>query len=157
MSFKQSFVTGLTDVYPTNSGLPNSGAREPLGTIRYGNTNVYKYVQFSGTTTVAAGDPVCYVAFASDGLLQIVDDANTAFGAGVAMAAVASGTVQYGWIQIRGLAKLSNAPTGGPTIGQPLTTQGSTAAHVALVSAATQQTCGYFYGTGNYMACTFPN
>ena len=114
---QHTFLTSLTDVWSTQY--------DRLGAIRVENDKTYKYVKFTGTTTIAVGDVVCYVA--SDTTCQTVDGANTAVGAGVALAAVASGTVQYGWIQVSGVATLSTALAGTPAVGDELTTNGAAA------------------------------
>src|SRR3954462_8838806 len=122
----QAFKAALTDVDTT--------AQVPLGMVRYEDNKVYKYVKFSGTTTIAAGDVVCYVA--TDTLCQTVDGANTALGAGVAPVAVASGAVAYGWIQIGGVATLSAALAGSPAVGDGMTTAGAAAPAVTKSAAA---------------------
>jgi len=159
MGQKQTFVTPLNAVYAYNSSLPLNGAKEPLGTIRMENNAVYKYVQFSGTTAVALGDAVSYVAFASDGNAVIVDDAHTTLGAGLAMSAVATaGGVQFGWIQIKGVASTSQSPAGSPTLGQGLIISTSTNGQLTLATALTQQVVAWYYGsTGNgVVLCDFP-
>lgn len=157
---KQIFQTALTDVRVNPTTLP-----EALGTIRQGSGNkVYKYVQFSGTTVIAAGDVVCYVVAASDGNEVIVNAANTVFGAGVALAALAAGTIAAGavayatgWIQIRGLATLSTALAGAPSAGDMLTTSGATLPAVTLVNAVTKQACCQAYDVaGKKVICNFP-
>ena len=165
MGAKQIFRTALTDV--TIYGAGQTTTWDQLGTIRYENNAVYKYVAFSGTTTIAAGDVVCYVAAASDGSEVLVDGANTALGAGVAMAAVASGSVATGntyyatgWIQIRGLATVSTTVAGSPSIGYPLTTQGESAPACGAMSTtaatlATQQCVGFYY-SAKKIVCQFP-
>lgn len=130
----QAWKPALTDVDIT--------AQATLGTIQQDDNSVYKYVQFSGTTAIDAGDFLCYVTYASNPLLVIVDGANggSLVGAGVAVATVASGTVQYGWIQIRGLAVLEEAIGGSPSIGDALTHDGQSAGVLAVVSDADSQT-----------------
>lgn len=163
MGAKQIFRTGLTDVI-FYTAATQTVAWDLPGTIRYENNAVYKYVIFSGTNTIAAGDVVCYVAYASDGTLTVVDHANTEFGAGVAMAAVAagsavSGAVGYasGWIQIKGIATLGNALGGSPVLGQPLTTHSATAGEVTLVAAYTDPTVAFCYdATAKVIDCNFP-
>jgi len=102
------FTTALTDIDTT--------AQEPLGAIRDDVNHTYKYVKFSGTTAVAAGDFVAYVT--TDANYQTVDGAATILGAGVAVAAHASGSVTYGWMQIKGVAVTTTAITA--TLGYPL-------------------------------------
>ena len=146
MGQKQTFVTNLTDVFPTN--------KDGLGTIRAENNAVYKYVQFTGTTATNVGDVVCYVAPASDGQSVVVDKANSAMGAGVAMAAVPSGAVAYSWIQVKGIAVVSGAVPG--TNGQALTTTGATAGNVAVIGAFTHSSVGEAYDvTSRKMMCDF--
>jgi len=143
---KQTFVSNITDNTPDN--------KDGLGTIRAENNAAYKYVRFSGTTAVAVGDVVCYVAPAGDGNAQIVDKANTAMGAGVAMAVAASGAISHGWIQVKGIAIVSGAVPG--TNGQALTTQGATAGNVAVIGAFTHSSVGAAYDvTARKMFCDF--
>lgn len=145
---KQVFVTALTEV--------DNQAYDVPGDIRAENGNFYKYVKFTGTTTVAAGDVMCYVS--TDTTQTTVDGANTAFGAGVAMAAVASGTVQYGWVQIKGTATLSTAFAGtSPAVGDSMTTNGASAPAVTVAAAILNQVVGYIANVaGKIMSCDFP-
>ena len=146
MGQKQTFVTNITDYNTIN--------RDGLGTIRVENNAIYKYVQFTGTTAVAVGDVVCYVAPAGDGQAVIVDKANTTMGAGVAMVAVPSGAVAYTWIQVKGMAIVSGTVPG--TNGQALTTQGATAGNVAVIGAFTHSSVGAAYDvTARKMFCDF--
>lgn len=146
---KQVFVTALTDVL-----LATNGVQDNPGDIRIENGKVYKYVKFTGTTAVAAGDVVCYTT-AADGVT--VDDANTAMGAGVAMAAVASGSVQNGWIQVKGIATLSTAFAGTPAVGNKMTTAAATAPAVTKAAADTDFVAGMVLHVANkIMLCDFP-
>lgn len=145
MGQKSVFVSGLTQVDTFNSALALNGAREQLGTIRQENEFVYKYVQFTGTTPVAAGDFVCYVAKGVDGALVQVDKANTNVGAGVAQAAVPAGTVQFGWIQIAGLATINTAIGGGAADGNAVSSVGAAAGTVNLMAASSSFPVGFAY------------
>ena len=133
--FIESFKSALGDVDITSI--------EPLGTIRYERNSVYKYVKFSGTTAVAIGDALCYVI--SDLNMQTVDAANSAIGAGIACAVVAAGTVQYGWMQIEGVAILST--TTGAAAGNQLTNTGASAHALAVAAAVTNQIVGVLVST----------
>lgn len=158
MGQKQIFQTALTDVKINPTSYP-----EQLGTLRFENNATYKYVAFSGTTTIAAGAVLCYVAYATDATGTLVDAANTNFGAGVAMAALATGSkatgaVAYatGWIQIEGLAILSGTVTG--TAGQALTTIGATASNIVVSAALTSGVVAVMYDpTAKAVFCTFPH
>ena len=141
MGQRSVFVTGLTDIVLNPTSYPPDG----LGTIREENSATYKFVEFTGTTAVAAGDVVSYIAYngSTNPLNQKVDAANTAFGAGVAMAAVASGSAAsgavgyaFGWIQIRGYALLSTALGGSCVLGSALTTNGASDKALTLLDAA---------------------
>lgn len=157
MGQKQSFITGLTDVYPLTTGQPYSGAKDGVGTLRFENTAVYKYVQFSGTTAVNAGDVVCYVGTATDPNGVIVDNASTPMGAGVAMAAVPAGTAQFGWIQIKGFATVARALAGTPTAGQYLTTSGAAVGAMTLITSVSMEAVAIAYDvTNRKVQCDFP-
>lgn len=143
-----AFHAALTDV--------DSTAQVPLGAIYELDNKRYKYVRFSGTTTIAVGDFLCYVAAGSDGAEVIVDKANTAFGAGVAVAAVPSGAVAFGYIQISGLAVLSGAPAGAPAFGDNLTAAAAAAGNVTKNVGANTATVAQFY-TGNTVILDCPN
>lgn len=139
----QVFHAALTDV--------DSAAQCPLGAIYELDNKRYKYVKFSGTTAIAAGDFLCYVAAGSDGAEVIVDKVSTAFGAGVAQAVVASGAIAFGFIQISGLAVLSGTPAGSPAFGDNLTSAAAANGNVTKNAAANTATVGQFY-TGNTIA-----
>lgn len=136
MGRKLVFASALTDVA--------TAPKEALGTIREENNAVYKYVQFSGTTTVAAGDFCSYVIYASDPGLNIVDKATALIGAGLAMAAVASGTVQYGWIQIKGLGTLASAFGSGAN-GNAVTVIGASNGTLVVAAAVTNHIVGQIH------------
>jgi hypothetical protein len=129
----QSWHAALTDVDTT--------AQVTLGMLREDDNKVYKYVKFSGTTAIDAGDFLCYLTYATNPLLQIVDGANggSLVGAGVALADVASGAVAYGWIQIRGVAVLEEALANSPAIGDALTHDGQSAGVLSTVSDVDSQ------------------
>lgn len=148
MGMKQTYITGLTDLSATD--------KEGVGTIRRENAAAYKYVKFSGTTALHVGDVACYVAYASDGNAVIVDGANTAFGAGVVLVALGTGTVQYGWIQVRGLATLSTALSGSPTIGQALTTANAANYALDLGGTADGVVAWCYDATAKKVLCNFP-
>lgn len=158
MGQKQTFITGLTDVYPVTTGQPQASAKDSLGTLRFENAAVYKYVQFSGTTAVNAGDVVCYVGSASDPNGVIVDNASTAMAAGVAQAAVPAGAgAQLGWIQIKGFAVVARALAGTPTAGQYLTTSGAAVGAMTLITSVAMEACAIAYDVANRkIQCDFP-
>lgn len=152
MGIKQSFVTGLTDLYSTD--------KEGVGTIRYENNKVYKYVKFTGTTAIAVGQLVCYVAYATDSTGTVVDQAypNPGIAAGMALAAVGTGTVQYGWIQIQGLILSSDALGGSPAMGDSLVATGTTTATLTKVVTDNAQACAFCYdATAKAIMCDFPH
>lgn len=113
VGLKKIFVSALTDVKNTNV--------DGVGTLRFEGNSIYKFVQFSGTTAIAAGDPVYYVL--TDKTLGTVDDAHTALPAGIAVSSIGTlgtQTALYGWIQLSGIGTLSNTPSGTLAVGSPL-------------------------------------
>lgn len=146
----------VAQVFHANLSDLDTTAQVPLGAIYELDNARYKYVKFSGTTAIAVGDIVCYVAAGSDGNEQIVDGANTALGAGVALVAVGTGTVQYGWIQITGLTAVSTTVSGSPAFGDVVTTNGMTAPACGKSTAANMSGVGMFYAAKKIVA-EFPN
>lgn len=115
----------------------DSTAQEILGAIRYEDNKIYKYVKFSGTTALVAGQFVCYVL--SDETCTTVDSANSALGAGGALFSNSTtGTAYYGWIQIGGVFTMNSALTAGAA-GNKLTPIGSSAGKLDVAAAVTDQ------------------
>lgn len=154
---------GIKKIFRTPLNVVSTTDIEGVGTLRFEGASVYKWVKFTGTTAVAIGDVVCYVAYATDATGTVTDAANTNLGAGVAMCANPISTVGYGWIQVKGVSgTLSTALGGSPALGVPVTTNGASAKAVAAVSTtaatlATQQVVGWSYdSTGKQILCNFP-
>jgi hypothetical protein len=147
---KKVFITALTDVKTVD--------KEGVGTLRFEGARVYKWVQFSGTTAVAAGSVVCYVPTSGLNLNETsVDGANSNLGAGVSQAAVAAGTVQYGWIQIEGVATVTFTTGGTPAFGAGLTANGATAGGLTVATAVAQSIVGFMVDSANkVICCDFP-
>lgn len=120
-SMKKVFVTKLTDTSATDL--------EGIGVIRFEGAKVYKWISYnSGSGTVAAvansavvyhGDNAVVIDSAADVTMDITDGVITA---GVLQAIIANG--EYGWIQIKGVAILNAALTGGAD-GNALTSLGA--------------------------------
>lgn len=127
-----SFHAALTDLDTT--------PQVALGGLLEADNKTYKYVKFTGTNAIAVGDLVGYVA-SVDG--YTVDGAVGVAPAGVALAVVGTGTVYYGFIQIRGLCVAASAIAGGAADGQTLK-QGTYPAFT-LQTAATIQNAGVGY------------
>lgn len=125
------FTTALTDI--------DTAPQEYLKAIREEFNASYIYVRFSGTTAVAAGDPVCYVI--TDTTFGTVDGANSVNGAGIAMAAHPSGQVGYGWIQVAGLSIPITTLTSG-VAGNQVTNTGAANAALKIAAAVTDQVVG---------------
>lgn len=118
---KQTFVTRLADI--------DTVAKEVLGTLRYENNKVYKYVQIKNTTATVAGAAGSLVGYGAAGgytnNLVVIDltDADAApIAAGALQGTVTgtAGTSYYGWIQIKGAATLDTAVVNG-AIGSAFT------------------------------------
>lgn len=143
---------GFTQSFKVAIGAVDTVQQEDLGVIRYTENAVYKYVKFSGTTIVAAGDPVGYVI--TDTTLQTVDPASFAVPAGIATVAVPTGTVQYAWIQIGGINTAVNGIQGGPSAGAPLYMNASK--QLSAKSAVGQPEVGVFI-SGTIVQLYYPN
>jgi hypothetical protein len=155
MGQKQVFQTALTEVRFN----PVGAYPEQLGTIRMENNAVYKFVAFTGTTVIAAGDALCYVVFGTDPNLVVTDAANSIYGAGIAMAAVATGTIAAGalcyacgWIQIKGIAVCSTAFGGPPVAGNSLTNIGAANKVLQVMAAFTSPQVGICYNVAGRVA-----
>ena len=116
---KVLFETALTDVKSTDV--------EGVGTLRYEDEKVYRWVKNHAATVIAAKAPVCYDAGAV-GTIALFDSVETPvtadlmLSAGVAMTAFAiSGGVCYGWTQVQGYFKDAR-------VGSPATSSGLSAA-----------------------------
>lgn len=139
----------LTDIDTT--------AQCPLGAIREENAATYRYVKFTGSNTVSAGDVVCFVSGTFDNTL--VDVASSGYGAGVAQGVVTSGGgSQFGFIQTQGVATLRTAAAGSPAYGDPLMTGSSGQLTKALAVASgsvPNRICGFTL-SGAVVQCDFP-
>ena len=151
--FAQAFAPALTDV--------DTSAKAVLGVIRRDANRMYKYVQFGATRTtnvsgaLVAGDVVCYVigTTADLDLCTLVDEANSAVGAGVVVAAIAAtGGPFYGWIQIKGAATLSTTVGGSGAAGDAITTSGASAKAVTKRANENDQTVGVYVDATNKVA-----
>jgi len=117
MSLRTIFKTQLTDVDTT--------AKDTVGSLRWKDDKLYKYVQIKNVTTASgvAGDPVAY--FASTGftnsrvVIHLADADAQPIGAGLLCGTVTGtgGTAYYGWIQVRGEGTVPTAIQGTPVIG----------------------------------------
>lgn len=138
MAMRQIFKTQITDV--------DSTARDVVGSLRWENDKLYKYVKLANVTaTVAgvAGDPVAYKATYAAGValhtvvLDCTDaDAQTVcagFLAGTVAGVLA--TAYYCWIQLTGAVVVPTAIAGTPVIGSGvMMSSGSTDKTLTLVT-----------------------
>lgn len=120
MALRQIFKTQLTDVDTT--------ARDVVGSLRWENDKLYKYVKFTNTTAtvaVVAGDPVAYKATYAAGISvhTVVSDMTDADAqpvfAGCVCGTVAGvlATSYYCWVQLTGACVIPTAIAGTPVIG----------------------------------------
>lgn len=145
---KKVFVTALTDVRDSDV--------EGVGTLRQEGSRRYKWCKFSGANAVQAGDALCYDV--TDTNLDTVDLANSALGAGVAMAVHAAAKVTYGWIQLRGQAILRSALGGAVAVGSVVTNVGAAAGVMQLTAAATSLPAGIVVHVANKIVnLTYPD
>ena len=150
---KQQFLTALTDSFIPFTGV-GQAQYDNVGDIRIeaggSGQAVYKFVKFTGTTTSAIGDFVCY----TDTTLQLVDAANAAVPAGVAQCVITNPTAQFGWIQIQGKATLNTNFSTAPAAGNKVTNAGASAKTLKVAAAATDAHAGIALNTTNLVQLT---
>jgi len=110
---KRIFATGLTETLSYDA--------EGVGAIRFEGNKIYKYVKYNkGAGSIAAivGDVAYYYALAGDGVSGgyknnevTMDRTDGLVAAGVLQAIIAD--TEFGWIQIKGPATLTQALTAG--------------------------------------------
>lgn len=146
-------IAGIKTTWKSNIGDLDTTAQDDPGSIYYGESKTYKYVKFTGTTAITAGDVVSYTT--TDGFT--VDNANTTvLAAGVAVTSLSTGTVYYGWIQIGGVATLNQALAGTPAVGDALTSSGATAGAVTKNAADNTAVCCFALHVANKIVmCLF--
>ena len=154
---KQVFVTGLTE--------RGKVEKDTLGDIRWEGNKVYKYIKFDDGTVNAdgiAGEIAYYVLDTGYGANIVTSDlsdggtAGAVIGAGVLQAALKD--LEFGWIQIKGLATLTIALTAGAD-GNALTPQGSAdgTLDVVVTTVALGHICAYITDvTDKEILCDFP-
>lgn len=113
---KQIFVTGaVTESRPYRSDMANLGDVEGVGTLRWVDDKLYRWVQNRDDTALAAGDVVSHLMANAGNMLKWVTACATA-DFGTTAGVVASTTIDvgtttptvdysdggYGWIQIKG-------------------------------------------------------
>ncbi len=120
MALRQIFKTQLTDV--------DSTARDVLGSLRWENDTLYRYVLCDNVSGVAfvAGDPLCWKATHALGVAAFTVTSKISEAdaqpqvAGFAMATVTSTQAAAGvyiWVQLTGAVTVPTAITGTPVIG----------------------------------------
>lgn len=148
------FVSAIGDIDTT--------IRDTLGSIRYDVNGVYKYVQFGASRTgqataqLVVGDVVCYVIGTTSDLdlLTLVDEPNSAMGAGVVVGystdttgttvkVTTTGGPYYGWVKIEGVITLSAAAGGSAVAGDALTVGPVTTASAKQVTKRGNVADGY--------------
>lgn len=109
---------GMQQIFPTlldDVAQPSWGPQERLGTIRWEGNKCYKYVKYSkGSANLDAvvGYAVAYLASDTTLLTVTSDNSDTAgISAGVLISVIPD--LGFGWIQIKGLATLSQALESG--------------------------------------------
>ena len=158
MSWKQTFITGLTDT--------STSDLEGVGTIRReGPNKVFKWIRYNagaGSVAAIAGDVGYYYGVSADAVtggyensVITMDRTDAYMGAGVFQAIIADDS--YGWIQIKGPATLTQALTAGAD-GNALTHSGAGADGALDVSNAVTDTV-VAYATdisAKKIVCDFP-
>lgn len=126
--------SGIKKVFQTLLADTSSKDKEEVGTLRFEGNKVYKWVKYNngaGDVASIAGDVAYYYGVSGDAVtggyennVVTMDRTDAYLGAGVFQAIIADG--EYGWIQIKGPATLTNTLTAGAD-GNPLTHIGADA------------------------------
>ncbi len=128
MSRIASFHPALTDIDAT--------AQAKVTGILEGDNATYKYVKYTGSNGVAAGQVVSYVS--GNVALDTVDLVSNGLPAGLAQAPVVSGGgAQYGFIQIKGVALVNTIVAGSPGYGGALVGNTASAGGLTAATSAT--------------------
>jgi hypothetical protein len=123
---------------------------------------IYKYVKYEAATAATAGvaGEVAYYATVAVGdatgtiVTSDLSDSNE-IGAGVLQAALTDGT--YGWVQVKGIAKLTIALTAGAD-GRPLTAKGATDGTLDVTSTVSDVVCAVAIDVSEkIIMCDFPH
>jgi len=78
-------------------------AQEELGSLRFEDGNIYKYVQFKDNVTASIGGPAIYDGTSNYKVTVDMSEGVTDAYAGVALATQGATTDTYAWIQIYGM------------------------------------------------------
>ena len=149
---KRVFVTALDDVSATDD--------EGVGTIRFEGMNVYKYVKYddgAANLDLIPGDVVGYVSYPNGVVTGDQSSAVDIIGAGVSMGTVTV-DASYFWIQIKGLADLSQDVTAG-ALGNALTLVGAADKELDVSAVVTDAVVAYLVdatASAQQIACDFP-
>ncbi len=137
----QGNAPGLGDIYTAHDG------------------KVYKFVKYdSGTGPVAAvaGNVAYYYTLDGYKNVTVTSDLSDSIEIGAGVLQAAPGDGEYCWIQIKGAATLTTAPSGG-TDGDPLTPTGAGDGTLDLTTAVTDHICAYAGDiSDNEIICDFP-
>src|SRR3990167_5123208 len=150
MQFKASFITKLTDV--------DTSDKEGVGTLRYENGKLYKYVKYDDGTDnldLVSGDVVGYLAASNTSVTADVTDMD----AQPVMAGVVGATItltdSYIWIQIAGPVTLSATVTGTTPDAGDIINMSATDKKAKIDPAANETLGGYMRNatTGANLMC----
>ena len=101
-------------IFETVLTADDSVAKEELGSFRFGDGKIYKYVQFTDSITAAIGGPVLMNGTSSYQVTMDLDG-GAGVGAVVGVAIATNSPAYYGWIQTYGVAtaKVTDVLTAG--------------------------------------------
>lgn len=158
--------SGIKKIFATSLTETKSFDAEGVGAIRFEGNNIYKWVKFNngaGDVASIAGDCAYYYGVSGDAVTGgyensvVTMDRTDAFGlgAGIFQAVIADG--EYGWLQIKGPATLTQALTSGAD-GNALTIVGAGAdGAIEVVGADVEAAIGYATDiSAKKIVCDFP-
>lgn len=152
-------VIGLKPDF-TSTTLHAEGKGFALGDIAQDeNNNFYKYVLYdtgAGAVAAVSGNVAYYYTLDGYKNNQVTSDLSDSVELGAGVLQSAPGDGEYCWIQIKGPATLTTAPTAGAD-GDPLTPTGSTDGTLDVSAAVTDHVCAYAGDISDKeVICDFP-
>ena len=128
-----------------------------------GPAKTYKYIQYlEGAAAVdgVAGEVAFYPTPAVDTTVSgniVTSDLSDSIEVGAGVLQATMSNLEYGWIQVSGIATLSIALSEGAD-GDPLTPTGAADGTLDVTAAATSAVCAYALdASANIIMCAFPH
>ncbi len=150
-------LRGINRIQPGAISQNDSSPQIPVGTLSFDGNNLYKYVKYLGNNAIAVGDTLCYDDSDTSGFTA-VDGFNRKIGAGIACCVAASGSVSYGWMQVKGVSQITaGSVTNGIVSGNTVSVTGAPSKQLKVISLVTDLAVGtVIVAATPTIVCDFP-